>query len=49
MTYRPIAVNVENLWVEIDGKLILENINLKIYRGEIVAIVGPNGGGKTTF
>ena len=35
--------------MEIEGKTILENLNLKIYQGEIVAIVGPNGGGKTTF
>ena len=47
--FRPVAVNVENLYVEIEGKTILEDINLKIYRGEIVAVVGPNGGGKTTF
>jgi ABC-type Mn2+/Zn2+ transport system ATPase subunit len=49
MNFRPLAVNVENLTVEIDGKIILEDINLKVYEGEIVAIVGPNGGGKTTF
>lgn len=47
--FRPVAVNVENLYVEIEGKTVLEDINLKIYRGEIVAVVGPNGGGKTTF
>ena len=49
MSYKAIAVNVEHLYVEIDGKTILEDINLKVYEGEIVAIVGPNGGGKTTF
>ena len=49
MNYRQLAVNVENLTVEIEGKTVLENINLKIYEGELVAIVGPNGGGKTTF
>jgi zinc transport system ATP-binding protein len=47
--YRDVAVNVENLTVIIEGKTILEDINLKIYEGEIVAVVGPNGGGKTTF
>ena len=49
MNFRKIAVNVQNLWVEIEGKTILEDINLKVYEGEIVAVVGPNGGGKTTF
>lgn len=29
--------------------LALHHINLEIYRGETVAIAGPNGGGKTTF
>ncbi len=47
--FRKIAVNVENLRVEIENKTILEDINLKIYEREIVAVVGPNGGGKTTF
>ena len=28
---------------------ILKNINLKIYKGESVAILGSNGSGKSTF
>jgi len=44
-----VAVSVEHLFVEIEGRLVLEDINLKVYEGEIVAVVGPNGGGKTTF
>lgn len=32
-----------------EGKEVLEHINLKIKKGEIVALVGPSGGGKTTI
>ncbi|NPA58524.1 MAG: metal ABC transporter ATP-binding protein [Aquificae bacterium] len=42
-------LKMENLTVCINGRIIIENINLVINRKEIVAIVGPNGGGKTTL
>lgn len=32
-----------------DGKTLLEDINLEVERGDFLAIIGPNGGGKTTF
>ncbi|WP_456384151.1 metal ABC transporter ATP-binding protein [Persephonella sp.] len=42
-------LRMENLTVKLGGRVIIENINLRINRQEIVAIVGPNGGGKTTL
>jgi subfamily B ATP-binding cassette protein MsbA len=33
----------------VTGKPVLENINLKINRGETIALVGNSGGGKSTF
>ena len=32
-----------------DDRIILENVNLTVNRGDFVAITGPNGGGKTTL
>lgn len=42
-------LEIKNLTVKLDNKVILEDINLEVEKGEIVAIVGPNGGGKTTL
>jgi zinc transport system ATP-binding protein len=32
-----------------DGTLALENINLHVAKGSTLAVIGPNGGGKTTL
>lgn len=42
-------IKIENLLYSIEDSTILEDINLNIGKGEIVAVVGPNGGGKTTL
>ena len=44
-----IMIEVNNLSFEIDGKQILKDINLKINKGKIFGIIGPNGVGKTTL
>lgn len=39
----------ENVSFAYEDKLVLKNINLKIKKGEKIAIVGPTGSGKTTL
>ena len=42
-------IEVQNLSFSYHDTPILEDINLRINQGDYVAIIGPNGGGKTTF
>jgi len=41
--------DVKNLSFRVRGVNILSNISLEIFNGEYIAIIGPNGGGKTTL
>ncbi|SUT85830.1 ABC transporter ATPase [Actinobacillus ureae] len=44
-----IVFEVENASYEIEGKTLLKNFTTTIQRGDKIALVGPNGCGKTTF
>lgn len=43
------TLKIDHLTVEIEGKTILKDFNLEIKSGEIHAIMGPNGTGKSTL
>ncbi len=42
-------IRVENLWVDYDGRTVLEDVNLTVHPQDFIGIIGPNGGGKTTL
>ena len=42
-------IEVKNLHVEVDGKKILNGLDLVVEKGSVHAIMGPNGSGKSTL
>ncbi len=42
-------IELRDLEIKVEDKEILKNFNLKIHKGEIHAIMGPNGVGKSTL
>jgi Fe-S cluster assembly ATP-binding protein len=47
-TNRPV-LSIQDLHVSVDGKEIIRGLNLEIKGGEIHAVMGPNGTGKSTL
>ncbi len=43
------VLDVRDLTVKFDDSVVLEDVNLQADRGDVIGIVGPNGGGKTTL
>jgi ABC-2 type transport system ATP-binding protein len=41
--------SIRNVGKYFDEKLVLSDINLDLFEGEVVSILGPNGAGKTTL
>src|SRR4030043_449621 len=44
-----VALSIEQLTVEVEGREILHNISLVMKPGETHVLFGPNGSGKTTL
>ncbi len=42
-------LEIKNLSVEVEGNVILKDINLTIKKGEVMILFGPNGSGKSTL
>ena len=42
-------IKIKNLIVEVEDKLIINNFNLEVLKGELHVIMGPNGSGKSTL
>lgn len=44
-----LLIEINNLCKSYGEHKVLNNINTKIYEGDVICLVGPSGGGKSTF
>lgn len=49
MTFDVPVFDIRHVGLRINGQTILENVSFQLKRGEYSALIGPNGGGKTTL
>ena len=42
-------VEIKDVWFAYNGETVLEDVSLDIRQGDFIAMIGPNGGGKTTL
>ena len=43
------VLRVENICKELGGKQILNGVSFSVNKGELLVLVGPSGGGKSTL
>ncbi|PAP18469.1 ATP-binding cassette domain-containing protein, partial [Salmonella enterica] len=43
-----IVIEMENVDFQVEGKLLVKDFSAQVQRGDKIALIGPNGCGKTT-
>ena len=43
------VIEIQDLWFSFNGRAVLQEVNLSVNQGDFLALIGPNGGGKTTL
>lgn len=43
------VIDLRDVWFKYNGMTVLEEVNLSVEQGDFLALIGPNGGGKTTL
>jgi len=43
------VIEIRDLWFSYNGQPILQDVDLAVRAGDFLAVIGPNGGGKTTL
>lgn len=44
-----VIIQLEDIYAAYEKKVVLKNVNLKVYDKDFLGVIGPNGGGKTTL
>ncbi|WP_273949661.1 amino acid ABC transporter ATP-binding protein [Leuconostoc mesenteroides] len=42
-------LNIKNLKRQFGEKIIFDNVNVAVQKGEVISVIGPSGAGKSTF
>jgi ABC-type nitrate/sulfonate/bicarbonate transport system ATPase subunit len=50
MAHKPLPIfSASGVTFGVSGRVLFRNLNLEVYAGQVIAVVGPSGIGKTTF